>query len=99
MVFYTATQFPAAYRGGAFVALRGSWNAAAPRAYDVVYVPFTNKKPAGGYSVFASGFWASGDRKANVWGRPSGVAVAKDGSLLIADDVSGTVWRVSYKGN
>jgi glucose/arabinose dehydrogenase len=98
MTFYTATQFPIAYRGGAFVALRGSWNAATPRAYHVVYVPFANGKPAGDYSVFASGFWASGDKKAEVWGRPSGVAVAKDGSLLIADDVSGTIWRVSYKG-
>lgn len=98
MVFYTGTQFPAAYRGGAFVALHGSWNAGTPRAYTVVYVPFANKKPTGGYSVFASGFWASGEKKAETWGRPSGVAVAKDGSLLIADDTSGTIWRVSYKG-
>jgi len=99
MTFYTATQFPLAYRGGAFVALRGSWNAAKPRGYTVAYVPFANNKPVGNYVVFASGFWASDENRAAVWGRPSGVAVAKDGSLLIADDVSGTIWRVKYKGH
>jgi glucose/arabinose dehydrogenase len=98
MVFYTAAQFPQEYRGGAFVALRGSWNTSRPRGYTVVHVPFGGGKPATAYTVFASGFWAGGEKRADVWGRPSGVAVAKDGSLLIADDVSGTVWRVSYKG-
>ncbi len=97
--FYTATQFPKEYRGGAFVALHGSWNASSPRGYNVAYVPFDNKKPAGGYTVFASGFWPSNGSTAQVWGRPAGIAVAKDGSLLIADDSSQTVWRVSYKGN
>ncbi len=97
IAFYTATQFPKEYQGGAFVALHGSWNAAIPRAYNVVYVPFENKKPVCDYIVFASGFWAGGDNQADVWGRPAGIAVAKDGSLLIADDESQTVWRVSYK--
>lgn len=98
--FYTAQQFPKEYQGGAFVALHGSWNAADPRGYNVVYVPFENKKPVPGasYTVFAAGFWASGRAPAQVWGRPAGIAVANDGSLLIADDGSNTVWRVSYTG-
>jgi glucose/arabinose dehydrogenase len=98
LTFYTGTQFPARYQGGAFVALHGSWNAAVPRAYNVVFVPFENTKAEGGYEVFASGFWSgAGTTPAEVWGRPAGVAVAKDGSLLIADDGSNTIWRVSYK--
>ena len=99
MTFYTGTQFPVAYRGGAFVALHGSWNASTPRAYTVVYVPFVDHKPADSYTVFASGFWSGNETRADVWGRPAGVAMTKDGSLLIADDVSGTIWRVKYKGN
>lgn len=96
MVFSTGTQFPAEYRGGAFVALHGSWNANKPRAYHVVYVPWQNGKAADHYTVFASGFWHQGTRTAEVWGRPAGVAVAKDGSLLIADDTADIIWRVTY---
>ena len=98
MTFYTGTQFPKEYQGGAFVALHGSWNATPPRGYHVVHVPFVNGKPSDSSSVFAAGFWAGNEQRPEVWGRPAGVAVAKDGSLLIADDVSGTLWRVSYKG-
>ncbi len=95
LAFYTGTSFPAEYHGGAFVALHGSWNADAPRAYHVVFVPFKDGKPAANsYKVFASGFW-SGAGRPEVWGRPAGVAVAKDGSLLIADDGSQTIFRVS----
>lgn len=95
LAFYTGTAFPAEYQGGAFVALHGSWNAAKPRAYHVVFVPFKGGKPvANSYKVFASGFWTGADRP-QVWGRPAGVAVAKDGSLLIADDGSQTIFRVS----
>jgi glucose/arabinose dehydrogenase len=96
LTFYTATQFPKEYQGGAFVALHGSWNAERPRAYNVVYVPFENRQATGEYVVFASGFWSGSGETAQVWGRPAGVAVAKDGSLLIADDGSNTIWRVSY---
>ncbi|MDX2221675.1 MAG: PQQ-dependent sugar dehydrogenase [Rhodospirillaceae bacterium] len=99
MAFSTGTQFPAEYRGGAFVALHGSWNAAVPRGYMVVYVPFNGASPAGGYQIFASGFWTAGTAKAQVIGRPASVAVAADGALLIADDVSQTVWRVAYAGD
>ena len=96
LVFYEGKQFPAAYRGGAFVALHGSWNSAKPTGYKVVFVPFKNGRPAGGYDNFAVGFWQAGTGRAQVWGRPAGLAVAKDGSLLIADDVANVVWRVSY---
>mgnify|MGYP001545507692 CR=1 FL=1 len=71
--------------------------AAAPRAYYVVYVPFNGKLPEGDYEVFAGGFWTGSGETAEVWGRPAGVAVAKDGSLLIADDGSQTIWRISAK--
>jgi glucose/arabinose dehydrogenase len=95
LAFYTGTSFPAEYHGGAFVALHGSWNAARPRAYHVAFVPFKGGKPAANsYKVFASGFWTGTDNP-RVWGRPAGVAVARDGSLLIADDGSQTVFRVS----
>lgn len=97
LVFYDGTQFPADYRGDAFVALHGSWNAARPRGYMVVRVPFAGGRPVGGYEAFATGFWIGGEGHARVWGRPAGLAIAADGSLLIADDAGGVVWRVSYE--
>ena len=96
LVFYDGRQFPPDYRGDAFVALRGSWNAARPRGYMVVRVRFHDGGPAGGYEVFATGFWARGHDRARVWGRPAGLAVAADGSLLVADDTGGAIWRISY---
>ncbi len=98
LVFYTGNQFPAAYRGGAFVAHHGSWNAANPRGYKIVYVPFANGRPVGGYDNFALGFWTKDGAPAGVMGRPVGLAQAKDGSLLVADDVGNVVWRISYNG-
>jgi glucose/arabinose dehydrogenase len=98
LVFYTGNQFPAAYRGGAFVAHHGSWNASNPRGYKIVYVPFANRRPAGGYNNFALGFWTKDAAPAGVMGRPVGLAQAKDGSLLVADDVGNVVWRISYNG-
>jgi len=96
LVFYDGDQFPAEYRGHAFVALHGSWNAAQPQGYAVVRVPFKDKKPADHYEIFASGFWVGGSDPAIVRGRPVGLAVARDGSLLIADDYASVVWRVRY---
>ena len=96
LMFYTGTQFPADYRGGAFVALHGSWNAATPRGYKIVYVPFNNNRPSGEYVNFALGFWTTGQAPAGVMGRPVGLAQARDGSLLVADDVGQAVWRISY---
>jgi glucose/arabinose dehydrogenase len=98
LVFYEGDQFPAAYKGDAFVALHGSWNSAKPTGYKVVRVKFTGGKPAGGYENFLTGFWDGSTSPAQVWGRPVGLAVAKDGSLLVADDAGGTVWRVAYTG-
>jgi hypothetical protein len=61
-------------------------------------VPFKDGRPEGWYENFATGFWASGEQRAEVWGRPAALAVAKDGSLLVADDTRGTIWRISYNG-
>ncbi len=99
IAFYTVDQFPEDFRGGAFVTMHGSWNAAEPRGYNVVYVPFENGRAKNEYMVFSSGFWARGETRARVWGRPAGVAVAQDGSLLVADDVSDTIWRYTYTGS
>lgn len=96
LVIYDAQQFPAGYRGDAFVALHGSWNAAAPVGYMIARVPFEDGRPVGHYESFATGFWAAGERTARVWGRPAGLAVSADGALLIADDVGQVIWRVGY---
>ena len=101
LVFYEGSQFPASYKGDAFVSLHGSWNSGAPTGYKVVRVPFKNGRPLGTYENFVTGFWNGDDKPgspARVWGRPAGLAVAKDGSLLIADDAGKVVWRVSYTG-
>jgi glucose/arabinose dehydrogenase len=98
LVFYEADQFPPEYKGSLFVALKGSWNRSEPTGYKVVRVPFKDGRPEGYYENFATGFWASGEQRAEVWGRPAALAVAKDGSLLVADDTGGTIWRISYKG-
>ena len=101
LAFYTGSSFPAEYRGNAFVALHGSWNAGKPTGYKVVRVRFENGKPVNAYENFATGFWNGMDRPgepALVWGRPAGLAVAKYGSLLIADDAANVVWRVAYTG-
>ena len=98
LVFYDAAQFPVEMQGSAFVALKGSWNRSAPTGYKVVRVPFTDGKPVGYYENFMTGFWASGERRAEVWGRPAALAIAKDGALLVADDTGGTIWKVRYTG-
>jgi glucose/arabinose dehydrogenase len=101
LVFYTGSNFPAEYKNDAFVSLHGSWNAGNPTGYKVVRVHFVNGKPVNGYENFATGFWngmGNSGEPAKVWGRPVGLAVAKDGSLLIADDTANVVWRVTYTG-
>ena len=99
LVFYDGDQFPAEFKGQPFVALKGSWNRSQPTGYKVVRVPFKDGRPEGYYENFATGFWASGENRAEVWGRPAALAVAKDGSLLVADDTGGTIWRISFTGN
>jgi glucose/arabinose dehydrogenase len=101
LTFYTGSSFPAEYKGDAFVSLHGSWNAGNPTGYKVVRIHFANGKPVNGYENFATGFWngmGNTGEPAKVWGRPVGLAVAKDGSLLVADDVANVVWRVTYTG-
>src|ERR1700730_1629037 len=98
IVFYDAEQFPVEMQGSAFVALKGSWNRSAPTGYKVVRVPFKDGKPAGYYENFMTGFWAAGEQRAEVWERPAALAIAKDGSLLVADDTGGTIWKVRYTG-
>ena len=98
IVFYTGSQFPSEYKGDAFVALKGSWNRSEPTGYKVVRIPFKDGKPQGFYQNFMTGFWVSGLHRAEVWGRPAALAVAKDGALLVADDTGGTIWRIAYTG-
>ena len=94
--FYTGNQFPAEYQGDEFLALHGSWNRDPRTGYMVVRVPLHGEgKASGEYEDFLTGFVTS---DGNVWGRPVGIAVAKDGSLLVSDDGSGSIWRVSYQG-
>lgn len=94
LAFYTKNSFPAQYQGGAFIAQHGSWNRAILSGYKVVYVPFTNGKPSGRPQDFLTGFIA--DLAANeVYGRPVGVVVLPDGSLLVTDDAGGSIWRVA----
>ena len=96
LVFYEGSQFPADYKGDAFIALHGSWNSAKPTGYKVVRVHFQNGKPVGGYQNFLTGFWDGVSNPARVWGRPVGLVVAKDGSLLVSDDAGKVIWRVAY---
>ena len=93
MIFYTGDQFPDDYRGDAFVALHGSWNRAKRTGYKVVRVPLDRGRPKGVYEDFLTGFVTPAG---NVWGRPVGLAVMKDGSLLVSEDANDSIWRVTY---
>ena len=95
LCFYTGDQFPAEYKGDILAAFHGSWNRKKRTGYKVVRVPFdpSTGKPRGEYEDFVTGFVTP---NGNVWGRPVGITVAKDGSLLFSEDGNGTIWRVSY---
>jgi glucose/arabinose dehydrogenase len=94
IVFNASDGLGADYKGDAFVALHGSWNRGSRTGYKVVRLIFKDGKPTGEYEDFVTGFVVS-DKQ--VWGRPVGVAVAKDGSLIISEDGNGTIWRVSRR--
>jgi len=100
LVFYNGTTFPTRYRGGAFIAFHGSWNRAPfPQGgYNVVFVPFANGRPAGGYEIFADGFAGAVKQPGQAAHRPTGLAVGPDGTLYITDDAHGRIWRVTYTG-
>lgn len=93
IAFYTGENFPEDVRGDAFVTLHGSWNRGSRTGYKVVRLPFKNGKPTGEYVDFMTGFVLDDDQ---VWGRPVGVTVAKDGALLVSEDGNGTIWRITY---
>jgi glucose/arabinose dehydrogenase len=95
LAFYTGSNLPETYRGGAFVGEHGSWNRQNLNGYKVVYVPFNGGKPNGMAQDVVTGFLNS-DNQAR--GRPVGLAIDKSGALLIADDVGNTVWRVTSAG-
>ncbi len=92
LAFNTGALFPAHYAGGAFVGQHGSWNRSPPSGYRVVFVPFTGGRPLGAIEEVLAGFL---DADGNAKGRPVGVAIARGGALLVADDVGNTVWRVT----
>jgi glucose/arabinose dehydrogenase len=96
LCFYTGEQFPAEYKGDIFAAFHGSWNRTRRTGYKIVRVPFDHAsgKSLGEYQDFVTGFVTANGR---VWGRPVGLTVAKDGSLLFSEDGNGTIWRVSFQ--
>ncbi len=96
LAFYNKTAFPSAYQNGAFIGQHGSWNRSALSGYKVVFVPFKDGQPVGEPIDFLTGF-IKDLSAAEVYGRPAGVTVLADGSLLVADDVSGIIWRVAVK--
>ena len=94
--FYEGKQFPAEYKGDIFASEHGSWNKAVRVGYEVIRVPLHQRADASGeYEDFLTGFVLP---DGNVWGRPVGVTVAPDGSILVSDDGSNSIWRVSYSG-
>jgi glucose/arabinose dehydrogenase len=93
--FYTGLQFPALYRGGVFVAEHGSWNRSTRNGYQVAFVGFRDGKAVENPAPFLTGFVPDPKGK-DVDGRPVGVAVAPDGSLMVSDDGAGVIYRVSY---
>jgi glucose/arabinose dehydrogenase len=97
IAFYTGTQFPQRYRSGGFVALHGSWNRSVASGYRVAFFPVNNGRP-GPLEDFMTGFIVndgSGGEAIQRWGRPVGVTVAPDGSLLVSDDGSNRIWKIS----
>jgi glucose/arabinose dehydrogenase len=95
LTFYTGKQFPPEYSGDIFAAEHGSWNRSTRAGYELIRVPLDKGRASGEFEDFLTGF-VTADGK--VWGRPVGVAVAADGALLVTDDGSNSIWRVSYTG-
>ncbi len=102
LMFYSGSQFPAHYKGGAFIAFHGSWNRAPmPQdGYNVTFQAFANGKPSGDFEIFANGFAGKSPlmNPNDAVARADGVAQAPDGSLYISDSQKGKLWRVIYKG-
>ena len=96
LAFYDKKMFPSKYQGGVFIGQHGSWNRSELSGYKVVFVPFRQGKPSGPPEDFLTGFIAD-KTKNEVYGRPVGIAVLPDGSLLVADDAANTLWRIHVK--
>jgi glucose/arabinose dehydrogenase len=95
LTFYNGKQFPEQYHGDIFAAEHGSWNKSTRAGYEVIRVPLNKGKAGGEYGDFLTGFVTADGQ---VWGRPVGVTTAPDGSLMVVDDGSKSIWRVSYTG-
>jgi glucose/arabinose dehydrogenase len=96
LTFYNGHQFPAEYDGDIFASEHGSWNKSVRVGYELIRVPLHKVgRATGEYEDFLTGFVLD---NGSVWGRPVGVTVARDGSLLVTDDGSNSIWRVSYTG-
>lgn len=93
LTFYDGHAFPAEYRGDGFAAEHGSWNRATRTGYKVIRIRMKDGVPTGEYEDFMTGFVSS---DSDVWGRPVGVTVARDGALLVSEDGNGTIWRITH---
>jgi len=102
LLFYTGAMFPERYKNGAFVAFHGSWNRAPEKqkGYFIAFVPFKDGKPNGEWEIFADNFAGVEEVQSpsQAQHRPCGLAQAPDGSLLVSDDVKGTIYKITYKG-
>jgi glucose/arabinose dehydrogenase/mono/diheme cytochrome c family protein len=100
VLIYSGSQFPAAYRGGAFIAFHGSWNRAPfPQGgYNLVFQPLSGGQASGNYVIFADGFAGPVKEPGGAAHRPSGLAVGPDGSLYVTDDQKGRIWKITYVG-
>jgi glucose/arabinose dehydrogenase len=95
LMFYGGKMFPKQYRGDIFASEHGSWNKKERAGYELIRVPLDDGKANGAYEDFMTGFVTA---DGNAWGRPVGVASAPDGSLLVTDDGSNSIWRITYTG-
>jgi glucose/arabinose dehydrogenase len=93
LTFYEGKQFPKKYKGQLFACEHGSWNRSVRTGYEVIMAPMKDGHALGDYEDFLTGFVLP---DGNVWGRPVGITVASDGSLMVTDDGSNSIWRVSY---
>ena len=94
LVFYDGNSFPEKYHGGAFVVQHGSWNKEKLSGYRIVFIPFENGKPSGPEEDFLTGFIVD-PQDDEVYGRPVGAIVSQDGSLLVTDDYTNTIWSIN----
>jgi len=100
VALYYGKEFPKGYDGGAFIAFHGSWNRAPfpQQGYDVVFQPLAHGKSTGQCRIFADGFAGGTKDPGAAEHRPSGLAVGPDGSLYVADDVKGRIYKIVYRG-